>query len=174
MSADPLHEPGMKIKMSTSTITAMTDLTNELAARFARQKVALLWSVCGLGNTIYAVIQILTWVDHQIDSSGKAPTAFDATALWYFGVACSIWIIPALLPLVTPRRAAILGSLLLGSFLMVASVVGGVFDGMRDGLHIAATAIIAVALPGVYAAHASWWLLRVTEVPATLVKESDI
>ncbi|MDA9496191.1 hypothetical protein [Bradyrhizobium sp. CCBAU 11357] len=151
----------------------MTDLTNELAARFARQRVALLWSVCGLGNTIYAVIQILTWVNRQIDGSGTAPTAFDAMALWYFGVACSIWIIPALLPLVTRRRAAILGSLLLGGFLMVTSVVGGVFDGMRDGLHIAATAIVSVALPGIYAARASWRLLRIAHAPANLVNESD-
>ena len=151
----------------------MTDLTNELAARFTRQKLALLWSVCGLGNTIYAVIQILTLVNHQIDSSGTAPTAFNATALWYFSVACSIWIIPALLPLVTRRRAAILGSFLLGSFLMVTSVVGGVFDGMRDGFHIAATAILAVALPGAYAALASWRLLRVPDAPANLVNESE-
>lgn len=174
MAADPLHASAMQIKMSTSRITAMTDLTNELAARFAQQKVALLWSVCGLGNTIYAVIQILTLVNHKTDNSGTAPAAFDAMALWYFGVACSIWIIPALLPLVTVRRAAILGSLLLGSFLIFTSVVGGVFDGMRDGLHIAATAIIAVALPGVYAAGASWRLLRVKDAPATLVTQSDI
>ncbi|MBR0803446.1 hypothetical protein JEY40_17330 [Bradyrhizobium japonicum] len=151
----------------------MTDLTNELAARFARQKVALLWSVCGLGNTIYAVIQILTFVNRQIEGSGAASAAFDAVALWYFGVACSIWIIPALLPLVTQRRAAILGSLLLGSFLMVTSIVGGVFDGVRDGLHVAATAIVAVALPGVYAARASWRLLRMTHAPANLVSDSD-
>ncbi|MHC2313066.1 hypothetical protein ACVIHC_000112 [Bradyrhizobium diazoefficiens] len=152
----------------------MTDVMNELAARLSRQKVALLWSVCGIGNTIYAAIQILTFVNRQIDGSGAASVAFDAVALWYFGVACSIWIIPALLPIVTRRRAAILGSFLLGTFLVVTSVVGGVFDGMRDGFHITATAIIAVALPGVYAARASWRLLRVAHAPASLVNESDI
>lgn len=152
----------------------MTDLMNELAARLDRQKVALLWLVCATGNTIYAAIQIFTFVNRQIDSSGAAPAAFDAMALWYFGIVCSIWIIPALLPLVARRRAAILCSFLLGSFLVVTSVAGGLFDGMRDGFHIAATAILAVALPGVYAARASWRLLRVAEAPANLVNASDI
>ncbi|WP_025034756.1 hypothetical protein [Bradyrhizobium sp. DOA9] len=152
----------------------MTDLMNELPASLGRQKVAFLWLVCGTGNTIYAAIQILTFVNRQIDGSGAASAAFDAMALWYFGIACSIWIIPALLPLVTRRRAAILGSFLLGTFLVVTSVLGGVFDGVRDGFHITATAIIAVALPGACAACASWRLLRVTDVSASLVNESDI
>ena len=134
----------------------MTDMTTELAAQFARQKAALLWLICGLGNTIYAAIQILTFVNRQIDGSGAASVAFDAVALWYFGVACSIWIIPALLPLVTRGRAGVLTSSLLGGLLAVTSVAGGVFDGMRDGFHIAATAIVAVALPGICAIHASW------------------
>ncbi|UWU94947.1 hypothetical protein [Bradyrhizobium sp. CB1015] len=152
----------------------MTDVTAELAAQLARQKVALLWSLCGLGNTIYAAIQILTFVNHQIDSSGTASTAFDAMALWYFGVACSLWIVPALFPLVTWGRAVIVGSSFLGSFLVVTSVAGGVFDGVRDGLHIAATAVLAVALPGACAISASWRLLRATGAAAHLANGSTL
>lgn len=161
MAAEPLLELGTQIKMSTARITAMTDLTNELTVRFSSQKAALLWLLGGLGNTIYAVIQILTLVNHQIGSPGTAPTVFDAIALWYFGVACSIWILPALLPLVTSRRPAGWGSLLLGGLLILATVAGSVADGLRDGFHITATALIAVALPGIFAIQASWRLRRV-------------
>ncbi|UWU80530.1 hypothetical protein N2603_19305 [Bradyrhizobium huanghuaihaiense] len=150
----------------------MTDMTTELGAQFARQKVALLWLICGLGSTIYATIQILTFVNRQIDGSGAASAAFDAVALWYFGVACSIWIIPALLPLVTRGRAGVLTSSVLGGLLAVTSVAGGVFDGMRDGIHIAATAIIAVALPGICAIRASWRHLRGGDAPVHPVKET--
>ncbi|MCA1456080.1 hypothetical protein I6F35_23215 [Bradyrhizobium sp. BRP22] len=150
----------------------MTDMTAELGAQLARQKAALLWTLCGLGNTIYAAIQILTFVNHQMDSSGTAPTVFDAMALWYFGVACSLWIVPPLFPLITSGRAANLASPLLGSFLVVTSVAGGLFDGVRDGLHIAATAVLALALPGIFAVRASWRLLRLPAAPTHLVKES--
>ncbi|UWU66149.1 hypothetical protein [Bradyrhizobium sp. NC92] len=150
----------------------MTDLTNELAARFARQEAALLWSVCGLGNTIYAVIQILTFVNHQIDSSGTAPTVFDAMALWYFGIVCSLSVVPPLFPLITSGRAENLASSLLGGFLVVTTLAGGFFDGVRDGLHIAGTAALAVALPGIFAIRASWRLLRLPAAPAHLAKES--
>lgn len=150
----------------------MTDMTTELGAQFARQKVALLWLICGLGNTVYAAIQILTFVNRQTGSSGAASAAFDAVALWYFGVACSIWIIPALLPLVTGGRAGVLTSSLLGGLLAVASVAGGVFDGMRDGFHLAATAIIAVALPGICAIRASWRHLRGGGAPVHFVRET--
>lgn len=166
MAAEPLHELGTQIKMSTSRITAMTDLTNELTVRFARQKAALLWLLGGLGNTIYAVIQILTLVNHQMGGAGAESTAFDAIALWYFGVACSLWIVPALLPLVTSRRPAGWGSLLLGGLLVLATVAGSVADGMRDGFHITATALLAVALPVIFAVRASWRLLRVADSSA--------
>ena len=168
MAADPPHEPRTQIKMSTSRITAMTDLTNELAARFDRQKAALLWTLCGLGNTIYAAIQILTFVNHQTASPGTAPTVFDAMALWYFGVVCSLWIVPPLFPLITSGRVANWASSLLGGFLVVTSVAGGLFDGVRDGLHIAATAALAVALPGIFAIRASWRLLRLPAAPTIL------
>ncbi|WP_148287807.1 hypothetical protein [Rhodopseudomonas sp. B29] len=140
----------------------MTEVNNHLLAQITRQNVALLWLICGLGNTIYAVIQILTLVNHQIDGAGPS-TPFDATALWYFGVACSIWVVPILVPLITTSRVVNWAVALLGSLLVALSVLGGVFDGMRDGLHIAATAAIAVALPGFYAIRSSWRLLRATD-----------
>lgn len=152
----------------------MTNVTAELASQSVRQKVALLWLLCGLGNTISAAIQILTFVNHRNDGSGAASTTFDAMALWYFGVASSLWIVPALFPLVTWGRAVILGSSLLGSFLVVTSVVGGVFDGLRDGLHIATTVVLAVALPGVFAMSASWRLFRAADAPAHHDKGSTL
>lgn len=152
----------------------MTNVTAEIASQSVRQKLALLWSLCGLGNTIYAAIQILTFVNHRNDGSGAASTTFDAMALWYFGVACSLWIVPALFPLITWNRPVILGSSLLGSFLVVTCVIGGVFDGMRDGLHIAATAVLAVALPGVFAIGASWQLFRDAGAPAHFAKGSTL
>ena len=150
----------------------MTDMVAEPGDQPARQKAALLWTLCGVGNTIYAVIQILTLVNHQLDTSGTAPPAFDAVALWYFGVVCSLWIVPPLIPLVTSGRAANMASTLLGSFLIVTSVAGGLFDGMRDGLHITATAILALALPGVFAIRTSWRLLRRSGAPTHRTMEA--
>jgi hypothetical protein len=115
----------------------MTSTTAEIASQSVRQKVALLWMLCGLGNTIYAVIQMLTFFNHRNDGSAAASITLDAMVLWYFGITSSLWIVPALSPLVARGRPVIIGSSLLGSFLVVTSVLGGIFDGMRDGLHIA-------------------------------------
>jgi uncharacterized membrane protein len=149
----------------------MTDANNELLAHVTRQKVTLQWVICGLGNTIYAVIQILTFVNHQTENAG-ASVVFDATALWYFGVACAIWVVPALATLVTTSRVANLATCLLGSLLVAATVLGGVFDGLRDGLHITATAVIAVALPGFYAIRSSWRLSRAASGADKLLSQS--
>ncbi|MCK1459789.1 hypothetical protein IVB34_15715 [Bradyrhizobium sp. 2] len=124
-----------------------------------RQEVALLWLTTGLGSTVYGAIQSFTFVNRQIDGLAPAP-AFDAAALWFFAILSSLWIVVGLFALVGRRRVTKWGSFILGGFLVAISTAGGVFDGIRDGLHIAATVLLAVTLPGFFAIRASWRLLR--------------
>lgn len=134
----------------------MTDMIDQLD----RQKIAMLWLTTGLGSTVYAAIQSFTFLNHRLDGFAP-PVTFDSIALLFSGILCSLWIVPGLLALVGRRPATNWASLVLGAFLVATTTVGGLFDGVRDGLHIAATAIIAVTLPGIFAIRASWQLVRV-------------
>ena len=136
-------------------LKTMTIVMNEPS----RQEVALLWLTTGLGSTVYGAIQSFTFVNRRIAGLALA-LAFDAAALWFFAVLSSLWIVVGLFALVGRRRVTKWGSFLLGGFLVAISTAGGMFDGIRDGLHIAATVLLAVTLPGVFAIRASWRLLR--------------
>lgn len=125
-----------------------------------RQKIAILWLTTGVGSTVDATIQSFTFLNRRLDGFAP-PVTFDSIALLFSGILCSLWIVPGLLALVGRRPATNWASLVLGGFLVATSTVGGLFDGVRDGLHIAVTAIIAVALPGFFAIRASWRLVRV-------------
>lgn len=85
--------------------------------------------------------------------------------LFGFAILSSLWIVVGLFALVGRRRVTKWGSFILGGFLVAISTAGGVFDGIRDGLHIAATVLLAVTLPGFFAIRASWRLLRLPGTP---------
>ncbi|WP_050897950.1 hypothetical protein [Nitrospirillum viridazoti] len=126
-----------------------------------RHQVALLWLMTAIGSLIYAVMQLLTYLSTYIASHGATPAVvLDAGALWAFAVLYALWLAPPVLAVTTRSGAANWSMLVLGGFLVIGSTFGGVFDGIRDGGHIMATALIAVTLPGVIALRATWRLLR--------------
>ncbi|MEA1672875.1 hypothetical protein [Nitrospirillum sp. BR 11163] len=126
-----------------------------------RHQVALLWLMTAIGSLIYAVMQLLTYLSTYIASHGATPAiVLDAGALWAFAILYVLWLIPPVLAVTVRFRAANWSMLLLGGFLVIGGTFGGIFDGIRDGGHIMATALIAVTLPGVIALRATWRLLR--------------
>ncbi|RYH18682.1 MAG: hypothetical protein EON54_27355, partial [Alcaligenaceae bacterium] len=60
-----------------------------------------------------------------------------------------------LVALIGTRKAQWI-ALVLGSLLVVLNTLGGVADGLRDGWHIALSAVFFITLPGVFAAAATW------------------
>lgn len=65
------------------------------------------------------------------------------------------WIITVLLALNGTRMTQRI-VLILGSLLVVLNTLGGVFDGLRDGWHIAFSAVFFITLPGVFAIVTTW------------------
>jgi hypothetical protein len=128
-----------------------------------RHRVALLWLTTAIGSLVYAVIQLLTYLSAYIASHGATPAiVFDAGALWMFAVLYALWLAPPLLAVTIHSSAANWSILVIGGFLVIGSTFGGIFDGIRDGSHIMATALLAVTFPGVIALRATWRLLRST------------
>jgi hypothetical protein len=126
-----------------------------------RNRAALLWLTAGLGGQIYAMIESLTYLSAWVTSHGKPPeVTFDSGALWVVGIMYSLWILPPLLCVVAWGPAADWTILLVGGFWVIGGTIGGIFDGIRDGGHVAATALIAIGLPGLFALRASWRMLR--------------
>ncbi|TWB40638.1 hypothetical protein [Nitrospirillum pindoramense] len=131
------------------------------SATLLRHQVALLWVMTAIGSLIYAVMQLLTYLSAYIANHGATPEiVLDAGALWAFAILYVLWLVPPLLAVTVRSGAANWSMLLLGGLLVLGGTLGGIFDGIRDGGHIMATALIAVTLPGVIALRATWRLLR--------------
>lgn len=109
-----------------------------------RQRVALLWLTTALGGLIYAEIVSVSYLNAYVRGKGAMEAeTFDGPALWALSIAYAIWIVPALLAVIS--RGAIANWTILV---------------VRDGGHITATGLIAITLPGLFALLASWRLLR--------------
>lgn len=138
-----------------------------------RHRTALLWLTTAIGSQAYAIIQSFTYVNGYINAHGAAPAiTFGAGALWAFAILCAIWVVPALLAIAGRSALADWGQFLVGGFLVLANSLGSIFDGIRDGGHITATALIAIALPGAVALRASWQLLRRRAIPSGLARDT--
>lgn len=126
-----------------------------------RHSVALLWLTTATGSLVYAVIQLLTYLSAYIASHGATPAiVLDSGALWMFAILYALWLAPSVLTVTVRSGAANWCVLVIGGFLVIGSTLGGIFDGIRDGGHIMATALLAVTLPGLIALRATWRLLR--------------
>jgi hypothetical protein len=118
--------------------------------------VALFWLTTAAGAVLFVAFQLFFYVNDFARAPGARPAiTFEPDMLWMFSAFYGCWIITVLVALIGTRKAQWI-ALVLGSLLVVLNTLGGVADGLRDGWHIALSAVFFITLPGVFAAAATW------------------
>ncbi|MBS0246716.1 MAG: hypothetical protein JSR61_08855 [Proteobacteria bacterium] len=131
-----------------------------------QSRLSLAWLITAVGATIYATIQIFSYLNASAVSHGATPPLnFTAAQVWALSAFYGAWVIPALLAL-NDRPAANWASLIFGGILVVLNTLSGVFDGIRDGGHLVFLAFLAITFPGLCAIAMSWRHLRNRDVEA--------
>ncbi|WP_232000409.1 hypothetical protein [Pseudomonas asplenii] len=116
----------------------------------------MFWLTTAVGAVLFVTLQSFSFVNDYVVTHGAMPAiTFDASALWMVSVFYGSWITTVLLALVGSTRTQ-WAALILGGLMVVLNTAGGVFDGLRDGGHIAFSAVFFIALPGVCAIVAAW------------------
>lgn len=109
---------------------------------------------------IFVTIQSFSYLNDYVGSGGKMQAiTFGPAALLVVSLFYGAWVIPSLLAL-AGRRATDWAMLVLGGLLVTMSTLGGVSDGLRDGMHLVALELLAVTLPGAVALILSWRHVR--------------
>ncbi|TDY96409.1 UNVERIFIED_ORG: hypothetical protein DFO49_0864 [Herbaspirillum seropedicae] len=117
---------------------------------------ALFWLATAIGAVLFVSFQLFFYVNDFVRAQGSAPAiTFETKMLWMFSAYYGCWIVTVLLAL-SANRAARWSALILGSLLVVLNTLGGIADGMRDGWHIAFSAMLFISLPGVFAIATTW------------------
>lgn len=123
-------------------------------------ELALAWLIPAVGAAIFVTIQSFSYLNNYVGSGGKMQTiTFGPAALLIVSLFYGAWVIPPLLAL-AGRRATDWAILVLGGLLVTMSTLGGVSDGLRDGIHLVALELLAVTLPGAVALILSWQHIR--------------
>ncbi len=119
-------------------------------------KTALFWLTTAVGAVLFVSFQLFFYVNDFVRAQGSAPAiTFETKMLWMFSAYYGCWIVTVLLAL-SANRAARWSALILGSLLVVLNTLGGIADGLRDGWHIAFSAMFFISLPGVFAIATTW------------------
>lgn len=119
-------------------------------------KPAFLWLTTAVGAVLFVALQLFSYVNDYIKTHGTTPTMiFEASALWMFSIFYGAWIVTTLLALIGTVRSH-WAALTLGGLLVILNTLSGVFDGIRDGGHIAFSALFFITLPGLCAIVATW------------------
>ncbi len=119
-------------------------------------KVTLFWLTTAVGAVLFVTFQLFFYVNDFVRAHGSAPTiTFEPGVLWVFPVFYGSWIVTVLLAQIETRKAK-WAVLVVGSLLVVLNTLGGISDGLRDGWHVAFSAVFFITLPGVFAITASW------------------
>ncbi len=122
----------------------------------APAKVALCWLTTAIGAVLFVTFQLFFYVNDFVRAHGAAPAmTFEPGVLWMFSAFYGLWIAMVLLALMGTRKAQ-WASLILGSLLVTLNTLGGISDGLRDGWHVAFSAVFFITLPGVFAIAANW------------------
>lgn len=117
---------------------------------------ALFWLATAIGAVLFVSFQLFFYVNDFVRAQGSAPAiTFETKMLWMFSAYYGCWIVTVLLAL-SANRAARWSALILGSLLVVLNTLGGIADGLRDGWHIAFSAMFFISLPGVFAIATTW------------------
>lgn len=119
-------------------------------------KVALFWLTTAAGAVLFVTFQLFFYVNDFVRAHGATPAiTFEPDILWMFSAFYGCWIVTVLLALIGTRTAQ-WGVLILGSLMVVLNTLGGIADGLRDGWHIAFSAVFFITLPGVFSIAATW------------------
>lgn len=119
-------------------------------------QIALFWLATAIGAVLFVSFQLFFYVNDFVRAQGSAPAiTFETKMLWMFSAYYGCWIVTVLLAL-SANRAARWSALILGSLLVVLNTLGGIADGLRDGWHIAFSAMFFISLPGVFAIATTW------------------
>lgn len=117
---------------------------------------ALLWVTTAAGAVLFVTLQSFSFVNDYVKSHGTIQAiTFEAGALWMFSVFYGSWILTALLATIGTRMTQWI-ALILGGALVCLNTLGGIVDGLRDGGHIAFSAVFFIALPGMFAIASTW------------------
>ncbi|ALU91549.1 hypothetical protein [Herbaspirillum rubrisubalbicans] len=119
-------------------------------------KTALFWLTTAVGAVLFVTFQLFFYVNDFVRAHGATPAiTFETNVLWMFSAYYGCWIVTVLLALTGTRKAQWL-TLVLGALLVVLNTLGGISDGLRDGWHVAFSAIFFISLPGVFAIAVTW------------------
>lgn len=129
--------------------------TEALAVNNAN-RVALLWLTTAAGAVLFVTFQLFFYVNDFVRAHGATPAiTFEPDILWMFSAFYGSWFVTVLIALRGTRKAQGV-TLVLGSLLVALNTLGGITDGLRDGWHIAFSAVLFITLPGVFAIAATW------------------
>ena len=119
-------------------------------------KVALFWLTTAAGAVLFVTFQLFFYVNDFVRAQGTTPAiTFEPDMLWMFSAFYGCWIVTVLVALIGTRTAHWV-VLVLGSLLVVLNTLGGIVDGLRDGWHVAFSAVFFITLPGVFSIAATW------------------
>ncbi len=118
------------------------------------------WLIPAVGAALFVTIQCFSYVNAYVASQGRmSAVTFGASQLIVVALFYGAWVLPTLLALST-RRSSQWAALVLGGSMVVLNTLGGIVDGLRDGLHLVLLALLGIALPGGVAIAISWHRLR--------------
>lgn len=129
-------------------------------ARNNANKVAVFWLTTAVGAVLFVTFQLFFYVNDFVRAHGATPAiTFEPNELWMFSAFYGSWIVTVLLALIGTRKAQ-WAALVLGSLLLALNTLGGISDGLRDGWHVAFSAVFFITLPGVFAIAATWRCIK--------------
>lgn len=119
-------------------------------------RITLFWLTTAVGTVLFVTLQLFFFLNDYVIAKGQGPAiTFDTNTLWMFSAYYGIWIVTVLLTLIGTTKAQWL-ALIIGGLLVALNTLGGIFDGIRDGAHVAFSALFFITLPGVCAIVATW------------------
>jgi len=125
-------------------------------------RIALFWLTTAAGAVLFVTFQLFFYVNDFVRAHGATPAiTFEPDVLWMFSAFYGSWIVTVLLALIGTRKAQWF-VLVLGSLLLALNTLGGISDGLRDGWHVAFSAVFFITLPGVFAIAATWRHIKST------------